>query len=88
MKLLYAVDAAARARIVATLASALADESDVAFAVLYGSLSSNTVSWPGGTAVVDRDLVLRKVAPEIVVRVLHEHLGDFAGFRAAVLGST
>jgi uncharacterized protein YutE (UPF0331/DUF86 family) len=38
--------------------------------------------------VVDRDLVLRKVDPEIVVRILREHLGDFAGFRAAVLGST
>jgi len=38
--------------------------------------------------VLDRDLVLRKVDPEIVVRILREHLGDFAGFRAAVLGST
>jgi len=40
MKRLYAVDAAARARVVATLASALADESDVAFAVLYGSFAA------------------------------------------------
>ena len=37
MKRLHAADAAARARVVATLASALAGESDVAFAVLYGS---------------------------------------------------
>ena len=28
-----------------------------------------------------------RVDPEIVVRILREHLGDFAGFRAAVLGS-
>jgi len=40
MKRLYAVDAASRARVVATLASVLADEPDVAFAVLYGSFAA------------------------------------------------
>jgi uncharacterized protein YutE (UPF0331/DUF86 family) len=28
-----------------------------------------------------------RVDPEIVVGILREHLGDFAGFRAVVLGS-
>jgi len=40
MKRLYAVDAASRARVVATLSSVLADEPDVAFAVLYGSFAA------------------------------------------------
>jgi len=40
MKRLHAGDAAARARVVATLASALADESLVVFAVLYGSFAA------------------------------------------------
>jgi uncharacterized protein YutE (UPF0331/DUF86 family) len=29
-----------------------------------------------------------RVDPEIVVGILHERLGDFAAFRAVVLGST
>jgi hypothetical protein len=37
MKRLHAVDAAVRARVVATLADALSGESQVAFAFLYGS---------------------------------------------------
>jgi hypothetical protein len=40
MKRLYAVDVVERARVVATLASALADESPVVFAVLYGSFAT------------------------------------------------
>ena len=40
MKRLHAVDAASRARVVAALASALADEPDVAFGVLYGSFAA------------------------------------------------
>jgi uncharacterized protein YutE (UPF0331/DUF86 family) len=28
-----------------------------------------------------------RVDPEIVVGILHEHLGDFVAFRAVVLGS-
>ena len=37
MKRLYAVDVVERARVVAALSNVLADESDVAFALLYGS---------------------------------------------------
>ena len=39
MKRLHTVDAALRARVVATLANALAGESNVAFAFLYGSFA-------------------------------------------------
>ena len=40
MKRLYAVDVVERARVVAALSNVLADESDVAFAVLYGSFAA------------------------------------------------